>query len=129
MWTTVANDTNLLFNGDHGSPAKFIKGTINGSRNGQGTTNHTAFFGKTYSIKPFVMTNVIGGSGSSNPGLAYQIRGFGDSRTPWNDFTFSFSRFDVDVQNDRVNFAMNAYGGSNFNYTISYLVFDYRIGF
>ncbi|UXN62917.1 hypothetical protein N8E89_09330 [Phyllobacterium sp. A18/5-2] len=125
---TVANDSSLLFNGDHGSPAKFIKGSIAGSRGGGGTSNHTALFGKTYSVKPFVMTNVIGGSGSSNPGLAYPIKGFGDSYTPWSDFTFSWSWFKVDVQTDRVNFEMIS-ASSAYSYTINYLIFDYRIGF
>lgn len=125
---TVANDQNLLFNGDHGSSAKFIKGSIAGSRGGSGTSNHTALFGKTFSVKPFVMTNVIGGSGTSNPGLAYPIKGFGDSHTHWSDFTFSWSWLQVDVQTDRVNFAMSS-SSSSFSYTINYLIFDYRIGF
>ncbi|MDQ0996865.1 hypothetical protein QFZ34_002047 [Phyllobacterium ifriqiyense] len=125
---TTANNAGLLFNGDNGSPAKFIKGSIAGSRGGGGTSTHTALFGKTYSVKPFVMTNVIGGSGSSNPGLAYPIKGFGDSYTTWTDFTFSWSWFKVDVQNDRVNFSMIS-AQSAYSYTINYLIFDYRIGF
>ncbi|SFJ55192.1 hypothetical protein SAMN04515648_4564 [Phyllobacterium sp. CL33Tsu] len=124
----AAADAGLLFNGDHGSPAKFIKGSIAGSRSGSGTSNHTALFGKTYSVKPFVMTNVLAGAGASLPGETYPIKGFGDSSTPWNNFAFSWSTFKVEVLTDRVNFAFTSFS-SSFNYTINYLIFDYRIGF
>lgn len=123
----AANDQSLLFNGDHGTPAKFIKGSIAGSRGGSGTSTHTAFFGKTFSSKPFVMTNVTGGSGSSNPGFTYPIKGFGDSYTPWSDFTFSWSWFEVIVGIDRVDFKFTS-ASSSFSYAINYLIFDYRIG-
>ena len=125
---TVANDQNLMFNSDWGGGAKFIKGSIAGSRSGSGSSGHTALFGKTFSVKPFVMSILTAGSGTSHPGESYPVKGFGDSTTPFSDFAFSWSWFEVQVLTDRVNYTVKS-AGSSFNYTISYLVFDYRIGF
>ena len=124
----AAGDSSLLFNSDWGGGAKFIKGSIAGSRGGSGTSSHTALFGKTFSVKPCVMSVLTAGSGASRPGESYPVKGFGDSTTPFSDFAFSWSWFEVQVLSDRVNFSVKS-AGSSFSYTISYLVFDYRIGF
>lgn len=125
----AATGTALLFDGDMGSPAKFITGSTAQSRNGSGTTSFSLFFGKTFSIQPFVMVNVLAGTGTSRPGETYGIKGFGDSSTIWSDFALSWTFFQVNVLTDRVNFSLFYPGSQNFNFTTSYLVFDYRIGF
>lgn len=121
-------DSLLLFNAEHAGAAKFIKGSVAGSRPGNGVTNHTVNYGKTFSAKPFVMVNAIGGTGSSFPGQAFAVRCYGDSKTPFNNFTFSFSRLEVDVGLSSVAFAFSS-ASSSFSYTIEYLIFDYRAGF
>lgn len=124
----AASGTSLIFDGDQASPGKYITGSISGSRAGAGISTHTGFFGKTFSVKPFVMVNVVAGSGASFPGETYAIKGFGDSETPWNNFAFSWTIFEVKVGVDRVDFAFSSFS-SSVSYTINYLVFDYRLGF
>ncbi len=134
---TAATENQLLFNGTQAGAAKFLKGSIDGTRNGNGVTNHTVMYGKTYTAKPFIMVNMIGrlpqwtvGSvfGSSYPGEAFCIRNYGDAKNPFNNFQFNWSRLEVEVLLDRVNFAFSS-AASGCNYTIDYLIYDYRTGF
>lgn len=128
-----ASQPNLLFDGGSAGAAKFIRGSISGVRSDAGTSFSTVMFGKTYSVKPFVMV-LLGGSAGwrEGAGVFAAIKGFGDSTLPMTDFWYvngMWTRLEVDVQTDRVNFAIVAFGTSTFAYTIDYQILDYRIGF
>lgn len=124
----TALDNQLLVNGDYGGAAKFIKGSISGTRTGSGTTTQVVSYGKTFSAEPFVMINCVGGSGSSRPGNAVALRNFGDSANPWGDFASSWTRLEVEVRLSEVEFRFNS-AASTVSYTINYMIFDYRMGF
>lgn len=126
-----AVDSQLLFNGSYAGTAKFIRAQVSGSRGGNGATSNTIFYGKTFSVKPMVfvyeVNTAAGTDGGSYPGQGFQAKGLSDSETPCNFFSFSFTRFTVDVQLDRVNFS-TASASSPFTYTIHAAILDYRFG-
>ncbi|MBB3234450.1 hypothetical protein [Phyllobacterium endophyticum] len=125
----TANDAQLLFSSDRGTPARFVRGQYAGSvGSGGDDDDHTVFFGKTFSVVPFVITSLYGGAGTSRPGNFVPQKGFGGSHQPYGDFAFSFTRFDVDVYVDHMYLQMTSLS-SAFDYAVDYLVFDYRLGF
>lgn len=127
----TASDVNLLFNSDYAGTAKFIKGSVSGSRGGNGTTTIEAFYGKTFTVKPMVFVfaiNTSGGtSGGSYPGQGFQAKTLSDCNTPHSFFSLSWTRLGVEVQLDRLRFEMSS-AASSFNFTIHYAVLDYRFG-
>lgn len=129
---TVA-DNLLLFNSSSAGAAKFIRGSVAGSRSGAGTTTHTINYGKTFTVKPFLMTNLVAGSGWMPPGsgTVYPIKGFGDISMPMSDLYYGSStwmRFEARVGLSSVVYKVISFGGS-VTYNIDYQVLDYRLGF
>ena len=128
----TVGDNLLQFNANYAGTAKFIRASVSGSRSGNGGTSNTIFYGKTFSVKPLVfiyqINTAAGSDGGSYPGQAFQAKGLSDSETPCNFFSFSFTRFTVDVQLDRVDFT-TASASSPFTYTIHAAILDYRFGF
>lgn len=127
----TATDNNLIFNGSYSGTAKFIKGSISGSRGGNGTTTNEVFYGKTFTIKPIIFVfaiNTSGGSeGGSYPGQGFQSKTLSDCNSPHGFFSLTWTRLRVEVLLDRVVFRMSS-AGSSFNYTIHYAVLDFRFG-
>ena len=124
----TAGHAGLLFDSSFAGAAKFVKGSVAGSRPGNGVTTHNIVYGKTFSSKPFVMVNATGSTGSSFPGQAFALRSYGDSKTPYNNFTFSFSRVEVVVGLSSMDILFSS-ASSSFSYVLDYLVMDYRAGF
>lgn len=123
----VSGVDDLIFDGDFGSPAKFIRGQVSGSRGGTGTTTTTANFGKTFSSPPIVLSTFTPTSGASFPGESYPMKMFGDGDLPWNNMAFSWMTYRCRVSLDHMEWKITSYS-SSVSYVIDYLVFDYRIG-
>lgn len=125
-----AGPTQLMFDGNWPGSAKFIKGSVTGSRSGSGNSDYTVAFGKTFSNVPTVFVNVIGNNGGdiSFPGVAFPMASVSGGSTGLTNFTVGWSVFRLTVRLSDMTFRIGSNGDSMF-YTIEYAVMDYRVGF
>lgn len=119
----------LQFTGDQGTPPKFIKASVAGNAGGPGADTKTINYGKTFTLPPFVLGYLTGGTNTSFPGETYALKGFGGAATPYNNFAFNWTNFELAIGLSSLTTIFTNYGPPAFDYTFTALIFDYRIGF
>jgi hypothetical protein len=122
---TVAGNDGLLFNGDWASASKLFKGSVLGSVGG-GTVNHNVNFPKVFSSTPFLLASMT----DRDTGITFQFGGFGGGSSNIHNPKVGVDLIVIQttVSTAGASFAIRTTASANTNYTINWMVFDFRMG-